>query len=63
MLIKQMPDDLKAWIAAEAKRNHRSMSKEALAQLEAVRALCADGREIDLLLARFRALQCCPERR
>lgn len=61
MLIKQMPDDLKAWIAAEALRHHRSMNKEALAQLEAARALRAarphaNGREIDVLLARFRAL-------
>lgn len=61
MLIKQMPDDLKAWIAAEALRHHRSMNKEALAQLEAARALRAappraDGHDIDGLLARFRAL-------
>ena len=38
MLIKQMPDDLKAWIAAEARRHHRSMNKESLMLLETVRA-------------------------
>lgn len=61
MLIKQMPDELKAWIAAEALRHHRSMNKEAVALLEMARAQRsgqprADGRDIDAMLARFRAL-------
>ena len=34
MLIKQMPDELKTWIADEARRHRRSMNKEALALLE-----------------------------
>ena len=61
MLIKQMPDELKAWIADEARRSHRSMNKEAIALLEAARAQgrgrprAGEG-EIDTLLARFRAL-------
>lgn len=61
MLIKQMPDDLKAWLASEARRHHRSMNKEAVAVLEAARAqravptrAAAEG--VDALLARFRAL-------
>lgn len=61
MLIKQMPDELKTWIADEARRHRRSMNKEALALLETARAQRA-GRpragegDIDALLARFRAL-------
>lgn len=61
MLIKQMPDELKAWIADEAKRQHRSMNKEAIALLESARTH-RSGRprsgksDIDALLARFRAL-------
>lgn len=61
MLIKQMPGDLKAWIADEARRHHRSMNKEAVALLESARAqragqtpVAAD--DVDALLARFRAL-------
>lgn len=61
ILIKQMPDDLKAWIAEEARRHRRSMNKEAIAQLEAARARGAGhrreaGQGVDGLLARFRAL-------
>ena len=61
MLIKQMPDDLKAWIAAEARRHHRSMNKESLMLLETARAQRvgrprADEGDIDVVLARFRAL-------
>lgn len=61
MLIKQMPDDLKAWIAAEARRHHRSMNKESLMLLETVRAQRvgrprAEKGEIEVMLARFRAL-------
>lgn len=61
MLIKQMPDELKTWIADEARRNHRSMNKEALALLETARAQRAarpraDAADIDALLARFRGL-------
>jgi antitoxin VapB len=61
MLIKQMPDELKAWIADEARRHHRSMNKEALALLETARAQRA-GRpragtgDIGALQARFRGL-------
>ena len=61
MLIKQMPDELKTWIADEARRHRRSMNKEALALLETARAQRA-GRpqlaagNVDALLARFRAL-------
>lgn len=61
MLIKRMPSDLKAWIADEARRHHRSMNKEAVALLETARAQragqtpAATG-DIDALLARFRAL-------
>jgi len=61
MLIKQMPDELKTWIADEARRHHRSMNKEALALLETARAQRAgrpraDAGDIDALLARFRRL-------
>ncbi len=61
MLIKQMPDELKVWIADEARRHHRSMNKEAVALLEMARAQRsgrprADGRDIEATLARFRAL-------
>jgi hypothetical protein len=61
MLIKQMPDELKTWIADEARRHRRSMNKDALALLETARAQRA-GRpragegDIDALLARFRRL-------
>ena len=62
MLIKQIPDELKTWIADEARRHHRSMNKEALALLETARAQRAgrphaDAGDIDALLARFRALR------
>jgi len=61
MLIKQMPGDLKAWIADEARRHHRSMNKEAVALLETARAqragqTPATAGDIDALLVRFRAL-------
>lgn len=61
MLIKQMPGDLKAWIADEARRHHRSMNKEAIALLETARAqrtglMPAAADDVDALLARFRAL-------
>lgn len=61
MLIKQMPGDLKAWIADEARRHHRSMNKEAVALLETARAqrtglMPAAADDVDALLARFRAL-------
>lgn len=61
MLIKQMPSDLKAWIADEARRHHRSMNKEVVALLETARAQRAGqspavAGDIDTLLARFRAL-------
>lgn len=61
MLIKQMPDDLKSWIADEARRHHRSMNKEAVALLEAVRAQRAGparaaGGDVHALLERFRTL-------
>ncbi len=61
MLIKQMPDELKAWIAEEARRHHRSMNKEAVALLESARAQRAGptraaAGDIDALLKRFRAL-------
>lgn len=61
MLLKQMPEELKTWIAEEARRHHRSMNKEALALLENARAQRsgrsrADEHEIVALLARFRAL-------
>ena len=61
MLIKQMPDEFKAWIADEAQRHHRSMNKEAVALPEVVRAQRwgrprADQPNIDTLLTRFRAL-------
>lgn len=61
MLIKQMPDELKTWIANEARRHHRSMNKEALALLETARAQRAGRKhagagDIDTLLARFRGL-------
>ena len=61
MLIKQMPDELKTWIADEARRHRRSMNKEALALLETARAQRAGRprageRDIDALLARFRGL-------
>jgi len=56
MLIKQMPDELKTWIADEARRHRRSMNKEALALLETARAQRAGEGDIDALLARFRAL-------
>ena len=61
MLIKQMPDELKTWIAEEARRHHRSMNKEALALLEAARTQRAGPprageADIDALLARFRGL-------
>jgi len=61
MLIKQMPDELKTWIADEARRHHRSMNKEALALLETARAQRAgrphaDAGDIGALLARFRTL-------
>ena len=61
MLIKQMPDELKAWIADEARRHRRSMNQEALALLETARTQRAgppragEG-DIDALLARFRGL-------
>lgn len=61
MLIKQMPDELKTWIAEEARRHRRSMNQEALALLETARAQRAgparagEG-DIDALLARFRVL-------
>lgn len=61
MLIKQMPEDLKSWIADEARRHHRSMNKEAVALLETVRAQragparAAEG-DIHAVLKRFRAL-------
>lgn len=61
MLIKQMPDDLKSWIADEARRHRRSMNQEAIALLDAARAQRtsrphAPPRDVDGLLARFRAL-------
>ncbi len=61
MLIKQMPDELKAWIADEARRHHRSMNKEAVALLESARAqragpTRAPAGDIETLLKRFRAL-------
>lgn len=61
MLIKQMPSDLKAWIADEARHHHRSMNKEAVALLEAARARStgqtpAAAGDIDALLTRFCAL-------
>ncbi|MFM9968663.1 MAG: FitA-like ribbon-helix-helix domain-containing protein [Burkholderiales bacterium] len=61
MLIKQMPDDLKIWIADEARRHHRSMNKEALALLASARTQRAgspqaDAGDVEGLLARFRAL-------
>lgn len=61
ILIKQLPDDLKDWLAAEARRHHRSMNKEAVALLEAARAQRsgpphATAGDIHALLARFRAL-------
>lgn len=61
MLIKRIPTDLKAWIADEAKRHHRSMNKEAIALLEAARAQRggrppAPAGEVVSLLARLRAL-------
>lgn len=61
MLIKQMPSDLKAWIADEARRHHRSMNKEVVALLESVRVQRAGApraapADVQALLARFRAL-------
>jgi plasmid stability protein len=61
MLIKQMPEDLKSWIADEARRHHRSMNKEAVALLETVRAQRASPErategDINAVLKRFRAL-------
>lgn len=61
VLIKQMPDELKAWITQEALRNQRSMNKEALVLLEAARAqragrTRADANSIEALLVQFRAL-------
>lgn len=61
MLIKQMPDELKTWIADEARRHRRSMNKEALALLETARAQRAGPprageADIDALLTRFRRL-------
>ena len=61
MLIKQMPDELKTWIAEDARRHRRSMNKEALALLEAARTQRAGPprageSDIDALLARFRGL-------
>jgi len=61
ILIKQVPDDLKTWIAEEARRHHRSMNKETVVLLEAARARRASqprdaGQDMDGLLARFRAL-------
>ena len=61
MLIKKIPDELKTWIADEARRHHRSMNKEALALLETARAQRAgrprtDKGNIDVLLERFRDL-------
>lgn len=61
MLIKQLPDDLKSWIEAEARRHHRSMNKETIALLEKARAeggsrTSAKAGSVDDLLRRFRAL-------
>ena len=39
LLLKKMPSDLKAWLAAEALRNHRSMNKETIRLLEEARSL------------------------
>lgn len=39
LLIKKIPADLKDWLAAEAQRNHRSMTKETIRLLEEARSL------------------------
>jgi hypothetical protein len=39
VLIKKMPSELKDWLAAEARRNHRSMNKETISLLEEARGL------------------------
>ena len=46
LLIKNVPPDLHAGLKERAARNHRSLTKEALAILEA--ALSADGRRLTL---------------
>jgi len=61
MLIKQIPDDLKTWVADEAKRHHRSMNKEVITLFEKARAENrhrprASDHEIQGLLEQFRAL-------
>lgn len=67
MLIKKIPDDLKAWIADEANRHHRSMNKEVIALFEKVRAESlrptrSGEQEIQSLLEQFRALPILDER-
>ena len=39
LLIRKMPSELKDWLKAEAIRNHRSMSNEAIRLLEETRSL------------------------
>lgn len=60
MLIKQIPDDLKAWIAGEAQRNHRSMNKEVIAMLQALRLGQVAGQSkklaVEQILAQYAAL-------
>lgn len=61
LLIKQMPDDLKEWVAASAKRHRRSMNQEIIMLIEKARAEGAgagrrDEREIREVLERYRKL-------
>lgn len=61
LLVKRMPDDLKAWIAEEAKRHRRSVNQEAIVLLEEVRAARtaprrADKAQVVALLQDYRSL-------
>lgn len=63
LLIKKMPDDLKAWIVGEANRHRRSINKETIFLLEQARARrgAERGSEADIKAALAR-LQALPDR-
>lgn len=63
LLIKKIPADLKQWLAKEAARHDRSMNREAIRLLEEARALreskserLGEGKSVDQILKRLRAL-------
>ena len=60
MLIKKMPEELKGWIAAEARSHRRSLNQEAIALLERARAQTGGGaragvEEVATIVARLQA--------